>query len=287
MVEFMLQGIRDRKSMTRWFYSFIFGMSLLCTLLTPAQGSVLTVRQASSTSTVGITLGVQCMMNGWFSAGDMCLGNFTVPQGWQFIVTEEGGCFTTTSKSEFPPVGSIFRGGDQIRIKVISTYTSMWLDSGLATCYLGFQGRLMSPDGMNSSLVGYSQKANSYTGVRLHYDSSGVTFSMNSLNVSMSRWSGGVKLNELTMDVADSIALRQGETARLFTVRNSTTGDGRVQVALSGDAAGSLTTYKNGSVANCNGRTFGAGGYCEIRVASNVPWFGERKARANVTVTIN
>lgn len=107
------------------------------------------------------------------------------------------------------------------------------------------------------------------------------------MNISMSIWSSGIKLNELTMDVADSIALRQGETARLFTVRNSTIGDGRVQVTLSGDAAGSLTTYKNGSVANCDNKVFGADEYCEIRVASNVPWFGERKARANVTVTIN
>lgn len=260
-------------------------MSLLCTLLAPAQGSVLTVRQTMSSSVARMTLGTQCLMNGWFYKGDWCLGVFTVPQGWQFTVighTEQKDC-----GGEFPHVGRTLREGEEFRIKSTSPITSMWVNSGLKECYLHIDGRLISPAGLNSTLIASSQKSGGFNRPTRLYYGYAPNYVETYMNMNMSRWTGGMKLNELTMDVADNIVLRQGETARLFTVRNSTTGDGSVRVTLSGDAAASLTTYKNGSVANCDGKTFGAGGYCEIRVAPNVPWFGERKARANVTVTIN
>lgn len=162
MVEFMMQGIRDRKSMTRWFYSFIFGMSLLCTLLTPAQGSVLTVQQTTSTSTARIVLGVQCLMNGWFKVGDWCLGDFTVPQGWQFTVSGTWGCEQPSSRGEIPPIGRTFREGEQFRIKSISKITTMWTNSGLVPCRVVFDGRLISPAGLNSRLVASSQKSGGF-----------------------------------------------------------------------------------------------------------------------------
>ncbi|EHJ8506398.1 hypothetical protein KAM28_004486 [Salmonella enterica subsp. diarizonae serovar 47:k:z53:[z84]] len=281
--------MQARKRVVRRLCLFIFWGVSLCTLLSSAQGSILTVRQAVSKDHITLNLGAQCIINGWFGIGDWCEGIFTVPLGWQFTVSsiDHNSCFNTSFKSETPTAGRTYYGGEVIRIKVISKITSMWINSASSVCHVRVVGRLASPEGLNSSLIGSSQKVGGYTAVGLFHNYNNANRVYNSLNVRMSRWTSGMTFNELTMDVADSIALRQGEMARLLTVRNSSTGVGRVQVALSGEAASSLTTYKNGSVANCDGKVFGAGEYCEIRVAPQVPWFGKKNARANVTVTIN
>lgn len=274
---------------------FLISTMGLCSM---AEASKLTVSRATS-EPVKYVFRANCAVNGTVRVGQTCSTIWTVPPGWRYTVIKQSSdndsvCFTSVdfTVSHNRGVGTVLNAGQ--RLKVTSTINRQitWLNSAL--CWVGYNvtAEMVDESGRNAYMQISSSATSDFSGVRQRQRvnqnnwTPEINYQSSASMAQAAAATGGIK--SITLDVNDVIALKPGESKRLFTVDNMNTGTGTVRITKTGSVAPDIEVYKNGStIAGCDGVFQYGGEYCDIRAHSSLGWYGSRNGVVNILLTIN
>ncbi len=220
---------------------------------------------------------------------------FLVPNGWEMMPNNNtaSGSGAGHATCNFNNYG-IFEAGGQIVLSQGSNNTSQQYDYNTFVCEKGISVRRVSDS------VGLTLSA------RRINDSGDITtvrvFVRNGGGVELKKWNlqqdwaavadlsrqmAASVPSRITIHYNSKIDLSPGEMKPMFQVSEAY-GNYTVNVNIVGDASGDLMLVNSsGSAGNnvCNG-SLRNGDECKIRANSNISWYGQKQATANITLSI-
>lgn len=219
---------------------------------------------------------------------------FMVPDGWEIKAgTRPAGGALVNATCNFIDKG-VLGSGSVLRLSSMANTVSQQFDSGTFTCgksiairrvknnaSLSLEGRRISDSGYIYFVRTYSQN-----GGALSTATKNLTAAWTRLT-DLSRQVGLSVPSRIAIRYNSKIDLSPGETKNMFEVSEAY-GSYTVSVNLNGDASGDLTlVHSSGAMGNyvCNG-SLQKGNMCKIKANSQINWYGQKQAIANITLSI-
>lgn len=223
----------------------------------------------------------------WYEVG------FKVPDGWQMKLKNGGGMATTTPLNFTP--GREFGSGFEFQLKVEANKNTH--QNGLEPGTFATNPRISLRRVGNTP--GSFIQARRLRGssdiiwIRLRSISDGwdvitPNLSFATINaVDVTKLMGASVPSLIAIRYNSKIDLSPGETKNMFEVSEAY-GSYTVSVNLNGDASSDLTlVHSSGATGNyvCNG-SLQKGNVCKIKANSQINWYGQKQAIANITLSI-
>ena len=223
----------------------------------------------------------------WYEVG------FKVPDGWQMKLKNGGGKATTTPLNFTP--GREFGSGFEFQLKVEANKNTHenTLEPGTFATNPRVSLRRVGNTPGSFIQARRLQGSSDIIWIRLRSISDGwdvitPNLSFATINaVDVTKLMGASVPSLIEIRYNSKIDLSPGETKNMFEVSEAY-GSYTVSVNLNGDASSDLTlVHSSGATGNyvCNG-SLQKGNVCKIKANSQINWYGQKQAIANITLSI-
>ncbi len=225
---------------------------------------------------------------------------FMVPDGWEIKAgTRPAGGAYVNATCDFIDKG-VLGSGSVLRLSSMANTVTQQFDAGTFTCgksiairrvknnaSLSLEGRRISDSGYIDFVRIFSQQnVGMDNGGALSVVTRNLTATWTRLT-DLSRQVGLSVPSRIAIRYNSKIDLLPGETKDMFEVSEAY-GCYTVNVNVTGDASSDLTlVHSSGATGNnvCNG-SLQKGNVCKIKANSQISWYGQKQAVANITLSI-
>lgn len=217
-----------------------------------------------------------------------------VPQGWE--IEGRNDLSPIAGQADCYIESGVFKAGSSIKIFSTASYASSQVDAGTFRCSRLFGLRRVSNNAEVTIKARRASDSGNIAFVRAWMMGlTGDAFNGNTDNLT-GAWTvmgnlSGVATRSVPSRIAiqynSKIDLSPGETKNMFEVSDAY-GSYTVSVNLNGDASSDLTlVHSSGATGNyvCNG-SLQKGNVCKIKANSQINWYGQKQAIANITLSI-
>lgn len=224
----------------------------------------------------------------WYEVG------FKIPDGWEMKLKNVGGMATITrlNHAHAKPYGP----GFEFQFRVSSNKnTYEGFDKSTFAHTASFSLRRVGNTTGSFIQARRIRNSSDIAAIRLRTMSAGIVVDTITPNLSfatinaadVTKFVGASVPSRIAIRYNSKIDLSPGETKNMFEVSEAY-GSYTVSVNLNGDASGDLTlVHSSGATGNyvCNG-SLQKGNVCKIKANSQINWYGQKQAVANITLSI-
>lgn len=226
----------------------------------------------------------------WYTAGVL------VPDGWEMKLNVYRKA--TVTPLNFTPSSTVFKGGSEFQYKVEAnkkTYDEGY-DKGTFVVDMYVSLRRVSNNPAFALQARRISNSSNFTWLRVRDSTDKYLGPVIEADLPLTQFATIKNLSNLAMSSVPSlIAIRYnsridllpGETKNMFEVSGAY-GCYTVNVNVTGDASSDLTlVHSSGATGNnvCNG-SLQKGDVCKIKANSQISWYGQKQAVANITLSI-